>query len=78
MEETEGAESRSLREASTQANNGEDDLDMTGLMSAATLGGQGRVVLEGLEEAPEEDDELEDSVMTATNTPTPAGSLQPN
>lgn len=77
MEDAEDAESRSLREASTQANNGEDDMYMTGLMSAATLEGQGRVVLEGLEEAPEED-ELEDSVMTATNTPTPAGSLQPN
>jgi hypothetical protein len=79
MEEAEEAEERALREASTRATDGgggDDDQVMTGLMSAATLGG-GLVMPEGIIEVPDEDD-LEDSVMTATNTPTPADSIQPN
>lgn len=80
MEEAEDAEERAMREVSTRATQGlgigDDDLVMTGLMSAATLEGAGLVGGEGLADVPEE--ELEDSVMTATNTPTPADSVQPN
>lgn len=82
MEEAEEAEDRALRRTSTMTidggdgGDGEDDQVMTGLMSAATLGG-GLVLPEGITEVPD-DEELEDSIMTATNTPTPADSIQPN
>ncbi len=78
MDEAEEAEDRALRRTSTRTIDGvggEDDQVMTGLMSAATLGG-GLVMPEGIEVLDEDD--LEDSVMTATNTPTPADSIQPN
>ncbi|KFZ22715.1 hypothetical protein V502_02799 [Pseudogymnoascus sp. VKM F-4520 (FW-2644)] len=80
MEEAEDAEDRAMRELSTRATQGlgigDDDLVMTGLMSAATLEGAGLGGGEGLADVPEE--ELEDSLMTATNTPTPGDSIQPN
>lgn len=79
MEEAEEAEEAAMR-AAALANQGEgegdDDQVMTGMMSAATLGGEVLVGVEVLGEAPEE--ELEDSIMTATNTPTPADTIQPN
>lgn len=76
MEEAEGIEDAAL-EAARRRINGDDDLLMTGLMSAASLGAQAtdggtERNLDDLEE------EFDDSVVTATNTPTPAGSIQPN
>lgn len=82
MEEAEEAEEVAMRAAGHAAEQAaymlhrDEDLVMTGLMSAATLESEGLAGTEGQVEAPEED--LEDSVMTATNTPTPADTIQPN
>lgn len=75
MEEAEEDEEAAMR-AAERGDRGDDDQVMTGMMSAATLGAGLLVGAEALGEPPEE--ELEDSVMTATNTPTPADTIQPN
>lgn len=78
MEEAEEAEEAALLAARRTIPGGDEDLIMTGLMSATSLtnqatdGGSERN-LDDLEE------ELDDSVLTATNTPTPAAdTIQPN
>ena len=78
MEEAEEAEEAALLAARRTIPGGDEDLIMTGLMSATSLTNQ---VTDGGSERNLDDleEELDDSVLTATNTPTPAAdTIQPN